>query len=394
MKFEKNNNYKTIAFYAFITLAAIILLVFLISDFKGTLNFIKAVLTPLSSLFIGLVIAYFLNPLLNFFERKVFCWVYPKKEYSKLRRGLALVFSFLIVFFMLFLFVISFIPQLKDSVNSLVENYGTVEKARASIESFLKENRFTAPHYDTIISTFSKYSQTILDYVYSLLNKCAPLAVAYIMNLMKGIYNVIVGIIFSIYILCYKEKLSALVKKLCTAFFAEKKISYIKKILGITDKKFGKYIWGKTVDSIIVGIVSYLIYWFFGYEYYPLLALIAGVTNMIPFFGPFIGAVPAGLIVLIAQPEKFIWLLVIILVLQQLDGNILDPLIVGNEVGLIPVFTMSATLFFGDLFGIPGMLLGVPIVATIYTLVSEEVQKRLNKKKLPTKTQDYYPKQN
>ena len=154
---------------------------------------------------------------------------------------------------------------------------------------------------------------------------------------------------------------------------------------------FGKYIFGKVVDSIIVGIVSYFIYWVFGYKFYPRLALIAGVTNMIPFFGPFIGAVPAGLLVLIAQPEKFIWLLVIILVLQQLDGNILDPMIVGNEVGLIPVFTMSATLLFGDLFGIPGMLLGVPIVATVYTLVSEEVIKRLRKKGLPDMTSDYYP---
>ncbi|MBE6543802.1 MAG: AI-2E family transporter, partial [Ruminococcaceae bacterium] len=199
------------------------------------------------------------------------------------------------------------------------------------------------------------------------------------------------GIIFSIYILCYKEKLLALVKKLFTAFLSESRFSFIRKILGITDQKFGKYIWGKVVDSIIVGIVSYLIYWVCGYKFYPLLALIAGVTNMIPFFGPFIGAVPAGIIVLIAQPEKFIWLLVIILVLQQLDGNILDPMIVGNEVGLIPVFTMSATLLFGDLFGIPGMLLGVPIVATVYTLLGETVVKRLKKKGLPADTGSYYP---
>lgn len=391
MKFDKNNNYKSIAVYSFLALSAAILVFFLIYQYEKVFDILKAIFTPLSSLLIGVVIAYFLNPLLNFFEKKVFKKVYKNKKYSKLRRGLSLICVFLIVLFALFLFVMSFIPQLSESVNSLMDNYGTVEKATASINGFLKTNRFTAPHYDTIISTLMEYEQKILSALYSALEKVAPVILDYTVNLMKGIYNVIVGIIFSIYVLCYKEKLTALMKKLLSAFLSDKHFSFIKKILKITDVKFGKYIWGKTVDSIIVGIVSYIIYWICGYKFYPLLALIAGVTNMIPFFGPFIGAVPAGIIVLIAQPQKFIWLLVIILVLQQLDGNILDPLIVGNEVGLIPVFTMSATLLFGDLLGIPGMLLGVPIVATIYTLLGETVIKRLKKKGLPADTASYYP---
>jgi predicted PurR-regulated permease PerM len=337
------------------------------------------------------VIAYFLNPLLNFFEKKVFKKVYQKNKYSKLRRGLSIVSVFIIVLLTLFLFVMSFIPQLTESINSLIENYGTVDKAISSINSFLQSNKFTAPHYDTIISTFMEYEEKIFTAIYSAIETVVPLVISYTVGLMKGFYNVIVGIIFSIYVLCYKEKLMALLKKLSTAFFAEKNVAFAKKLLGIVDLKFGKYIWGKVIDSIIVGVVSYIIYWVCGYKFYPLLALIAGVTNMIPFFGPFIGAVPAGIIVLIAQPEKFIWLLVIILVLQQLDGNILDPMIVGNEVGLIPVFTMSATLLFGDIFGIPGMLLGVPIVATVYTLLGETVVKRLKNKGLPAKTTDYYP---
>lgn len=392
MKLENNNKYKTLALYMFLTLASVVLFAFLIYEQEKTLNFLKTVLTPLSSLLIGVVIAYFLNPLHNFFENIVFKWVFPKKRFSRLRRALSIICVFLVVIVALYLFVMSFIPQLTESINSLVENYGTVDKAISSIHAFLKENPLTAPHFDTIISTFVKYEQKIFTAIYETAEKIIPVVVNYAIGLMKGTYNVIIGIIFAIYILCYKERLIAIIKKLFTALFSEKNFAFIKKFLFITDKKFGKYIFGKVVDSIIVGIVSYFIYWVFGYKFYPLLALIAGVTNMIPFFGPFIGAVPAGLIVLIAQPEKFIWLLVIILVLQQLDGNILDPMIVGNEVGLIPVFTMSATLLFGDLFGIPGMLLGVPIVATVYTLVSEEVVKRLRKKGLPEMTSDYYPK--
>ena len=391
MKLENNNKYKTLALYMFLTLASVVLFAFLIYEQEKTLNFLKTVLTPLSSLLIGVVIAYFLNPLHNFFENIVFKWVFPKKRFSRLRRALSIICVFLVVIVALYLFVMSFIPQLTESINSLVENYGTVDKAISSIHAFLKENPLTAPHFDTIISTFVKYEQKIFTTIYETAEKVIPVVVNYAIGLMKGTYNVIIGIIFAIYILCYKERLIAIIKKLFTALFSEKNFAFIKKLLFITDKKFGKYIFGKVVDSIIVGIVSYFIYWVFGYKFYPLLALIAGVTNMIPFFGPFIGAVPAGLIVLIAQPEKFIWLLVIILVLQQLDGNILDPMIVGNEVGLIPVFTMSATLLFGDLFGIPGMLLGVPIVATVYTLVSEEVIKRLRKKGLPDMTSDYYP---
>ncbi|MBE6542928.1 MAG: AI-2E family transporter, partial [Ruminococcaceae bacterium] len=234
MKFEKNNNYKSIAVYAFFALSSAILVFFLINEYEKTLGIIKTVLSPLSSLLIGVVIAYFLNPLLNFFERKVFKKVYQKNRFSKLRRGLSIFCVFAIVLFALFLFVMSFIPQLTESVNSLIENYGTVDKAIASINGFLKNNRFTAPHYDTIISTLMEYEQKIFNFLYSAIEKIAPLVINYTVDLMKGIYNVIIGIIFSIYILCYKEKLLALVKKLFTAFLSESRFSFIRKILGIT----------------------------------------------------------------------------------------------------------------------------------------------------------------
>ncbi len=363
----------------------------MVYDHKKVFNFLSLIFSSLSSLLVGIVIAYFLNPLLNFFERKVFKKVYPKVKYSKLRRGLSIICVFLVVILVIFAFIMSFVPQLSESVKSLLDNYGTPEKAIASVNAFLKENRFTAPHYETIINTVIKYEDKIFSAIYSAAEVAIPLVIGYLIGLMDGIYTLVVGIIFAIYVLCYREKLLALAKKLTLAFINQKHYDYSLKILGLLDVKFGKYITGKVVDSIIVGIVSYIIYWIFGFEFYPLLALIAGVTNMIPFFGPFIGAVPAGIIVLIAQPEKLIWLLLIILVLQQLDGNILDPLIVGNEVGLIPVFTMSSTLLFGDLFGIPGMLLGVPIVATIYTLLGEAVGRRLSKKGLSDNTRDYYP---
>ena len=151
------------------------------------------------------------------------------------------------------------------------------------------------------------------------------------------------------------------------------------------------YIRGRLFDALIIFIICYVVYGFMGLKFYPLLALITGITNIIPFFGPFVGAIPVAIIVLFAQPSKVIWVLIAILLIQLLDGNFIGPMILGDSVGLSSIWIISSTIVFGELFGFIGMLLGVPIFATLYALIREKTNETLKKKNLPVSLESYYP---
>ena len=161
--------------------------------------------------------------------------------------------------------------------------------------------------------------------------------------------------------------------------------------MSITDHNFGMYIRGRLFDAVIVFLICYIAYGFMGLKYYPLLAFITGITNIIPFFGPFVGAVPVALIVLFTQPTKVIWVLIAILLIQLLDGNFISPLILGDSIGLSSIWIISSVIVFGELFGFIGMLLGVPIFATIYSLIREKTNEILEAKEMPTPLSEYYP---
>lgn len=390
MKPEWNKKYTTIAIYSFLVLCGVAAFVLCITNFSELKSIFSNIVEIVAPIMGGVIFAYLLNPLLNLFDRRLFKKIGHKKNKTKLRRGLSVLCVYLIVILALTAFAMLFIPELIANYHTLVEKYGSIEKINAVIDNFVSSNEFLSQNYDKIMEFLNVKDGGIVDKVLELLSSFIPVIVSTVISIANGIYIVAVSIIFSIYVMCYRETLTATLKKLFTAFLSQKHFNGCVKLIKTMDRNIGKYVRGKLIDSIIVGIVSYIAYLILGFDFAPVLAVIAGVTNMIPFFGPFIGGVPAGIIVLIAQPEKLLLLILVILVLQQLDGNILDPMIVGNEIGLAPVWTLMATLVFGGFFGIPGMFLGVPIFATIYTFVREKVNSNLEKKKLPLAISTYY----
>jgi len=202
--------------------------------------------------------------------------------------------------------------------------------------------------------------------------------------------NILLGIVFSVYFLLFKEHLLAQIKKFFMAFFPDHIYQKLAHYAVVTDHTFGGFISGKIFDSLIIGLLCFILMTIFRMPYAPLISMIVGITNIIPFFGPFIGAIPSAFIILVADPGMTIWFILMIFALQQLDGNVIGPKILGDFIGLTPLWIIVSITLMGGLFGVFGMFLGVPTFAVIYIFVKEITEKNLQKKELPIETVSYY----
>ena len=205
------------------------------------------------------------------------------------------------------------------------------------------------------------------------------------------LYNTFIGLIFSIYLLGYKEKLAGITKKVIYAICKRKTANVIVRISRQCDTKFTTSFTGKILDSIIVGMICFLTMVIFRFPYAVLISVIIGVTNVIPFFGPIIGAAPCALLILFVNPLQCLYFIIMVIILQQLDANVLTPKIVGDTIGLSPIWVLFACVFFGSLWGVAGMLLAVPLMACIYMIIKEVIEYKLYRKGLELDT-GYYTK--
>ena len=229
-----------------------------------------------------------------------------------------------------------------------------------------------------VLSNSENLFETIVNYILS-----------YGGTVVVQLKNIVLGVFFAIYMLLAKEKLIAQTKKILSAITRKRHYLSIVDFCRFTNQTFSGYIIGMITDSCLVGIVCFFIFMIFGIPYYPLISLIVGITNVIPVFGPFLGAIPSAFIIFVADPPKVIWFALLILLIQQVDGNLIAPRILGNSTGLDPIWVIVAITSMGGIFGVPGMVIGVPTFAIIYTVIKKLVEQRLAKKALPTET-DYY----
>ena len=202
-------------------------------------------------------------------------------------------------------------------------------------------------------------------------------------------FNFVIGIIVCVYVLNIKDTLSAQAKKIIVAHFKEKTAAEILEGAEYTNKTFGGFISGKIIDSIIIGILCFIIMSIFGWEYSLLISCIIGITNIIPFFGPFIGAIPSALLLLMVNPMHCLYFIILIIALQQFDGNILGPKILGDSTGLGSFWVLFAVLVGGGLFGFIGMVISIPVFAVIYAYCARALNRRLAKRGFSTNTLDY-----
>jgi predicted PurR-regulated permease PerM len=326
----------------------------------------------------GLGIAYVLNIPYQFFKDRVFK-AFEKKGGKSKRwiNPLALASTYVSVLVTVFLIVWFIIPQLGSSVNLLVQN---IPYYMSSLETLLNKQIDYFNLGNLLGSQTSDTWTNLLQKAATMLSNLLQGVINYILGLTSSIYNWLIGFIFSIYMLIGKESLLNALKRVMKAFLPLKWVESIMKVSGRTNHIFNSFIKGSLIDSIVVGILCFLGMSIFGIPYALLVSVIQGITNIIPVFGPLIGAIPSTFIILMDDPVKALIFAIFIIVLQQVDGNIIQPRIVGNAIGLPGIWVLFAIVVGSGLFGIVGLIIGVPTAAVLYAILKESVNNRLEKK--------------
>ena len=389
MKEKLNNKYLAWGLTIFCVMAALMLLFFAIYRWNYIYNAFITFLNIVMPFIFGLVIAYLMNPFVCFFENKIFSKVKNgKKRRIKIARVLSITTSSIIFLGCLIGLISFFIPELLKSLDMFIQNSTTYLNnskdlligffgGRGGIEEFINNN------YDTFQKFFVNWlNEGVLNDMMTNLGNS-------IFGTLKFLYNFVIGYIISIYVLYDKEKFKAQTKKLLYSLFDDDKINLILENVKYTDRIFSDFFSAKLLDSLIIGVICFVAMLIFDMPYALIIAVVVGVTNIIPYFGPFIGAIPSALLILLVDPTKCISFIIFIFVLQQFDGNILGPKILGGKTGLSSFWVLFSLLIFGGLFGVVGMIIGVPIFSIFYSFINGLLKKRLSNKELPTDSKYY-----
>ena len=386
MKVDWNKKYTTIAIYAFLVIASSIIVYLMASQAEDLKLKLSGMIATMQPFIIGAAIAYIINFILNFYEKVIFELKYINKLNRKYRRGLGLVLSYFTAIILIALFMQFVLPQLVDSIVGLANNIPEyVNDATHVIAEISEKFNLESKYMNMIVEKWNE----LLNYIITLLTNLIPVIGNFIMTLGSSILNIIIGIIVSIYILIDKEKFMALGKKIVYALCSEGKAKFILRLATQSNMTFSRFIGGKILDSFIIGVLTFIILSIFKMPYILLISVIIGVTNIIPFFGPFIGGIPAAIIILFVSPIQALWFVIIIIVIQQIDGNIIGPKILGDSIGISAFWILFSLLVAAKFMGFVGMVIGVPLFAIFYSIIKEIIEEKLRKKGLPIETEKY-----
>lgn len=323
-------------------------------------------------------IAYILNFPFRFFQNKVFGKI-KSERFSKLNKPLSLLCTYLLFVGLFVFFLAILIPQLFDNVSRLSDNIpsyvNTFKDITNGISSWLNDSFNVNVSFLESVNNYVKNSISSLSDLSNLKDVYDAA-----MNTAGVVYDWVMALILSIYMLGSKEFLCAQLKRLGAAFLPTKWLPTIYEIINVSDDKCGKFLVGKILDSTIIGVMVFIYMAIRGLPYAPLISVIVGVCNIIPFFGPFIGGVPSAFLLLLVNPVYCLEFVIMLFIVQQIDGNIIGPKIVGAQVGLVGFWSLFSVMVAGGLFGITGMILGTPIFAAIYTLVGRKTNSRIRMK--------------
>lgn len=365
-----------------LAIAGVILIAFyfFIQNFSVLQQFLNQIVSILFPFLAGFSIAFLLTPIVNRAEQK---WLAKTKLSASLKRKIAVFIGILFMILILIGFMAILIPQLWVSVNSLsMQLTSYLSKANELIQSIMMELGFAGNWFTVLFSSGEKMVQGILD----MLSNYLPRIIGYSWYFLRLGFDFVIAVIIAVYILVDKERFTYQFKKLFYAILPQRKVEMLIDISRLTSKMFNSFIIGKLIDSLIIGIICFVGMLVMRLPFAVLISFIVGLTNMIPVFGPFIGAVPGIFILFIVDPILSLIFAVFVLLLQQFDGNILGPLILGDTMGLPSLWVMFAIIVGGGFFGVLGMFLGVPIFAVFYVIVKSIVTQKLTKKNITTES--------
>ena len=378
-KFESNKKYFTISIYTIAVILIGCVIFRFVTQWSNTSKLISQLWGILFPFFMGFLIAYILNPVVAFFQRNVSIKLLKKKSASA-QRGLAILISYLVMVGFIIVCLRFIIPQLYDSIRELSLMIPDIYKSIMSIFEHYRENStdmFPGQIADMIET---KTLPKLFELTNNLLTNIVPMLYEASMSFAKGLFNLFIAFIVSIYMTIDKFILKNAGKRLVLAIFNENFSYRVLRTLKDCHNIFSGFIIGKSIDSLIIGLLAFVAMTILKLPYTVLISVIIGVTNMIPYFGPFIGAVPGVLIYLCTNWEYAIIFAVMIFILQQFDGIILGPRLLGQSTGLSPIWVIFAITVGGAYFGVIGMFIGVPVVAVIAYLCNTFLNSRLKGK--------------
>lgn len=413
MKRDKFNSYIYAGVTAFLVIAAALLLFFSIFHFQEIRSLWGTIARILRPIFYGLVLAFLLLPI----HRHIYAFLAAITSDARLKDSrnrsflnfVAIVLSLLFAAFVIYILLAMVAPQVYFSIVGLVQSAPDyIRSVQSWLMDFLQDNpeieETIMPYYISITNSIQEWLQSDLlpnlesvnstinwlrsEILPSLTGVVSNLS-AFVVALLVLLKDLLIAVIVSVYLLVRKDTLAAQSKKIVYSLFPTKWGDFLVEETRSAYRILSGFINGKLLDSLIIGIICLVCCNLFKFPYPVLVATVVGVTNIIPFFGPFIGAIPCALLILLVSPIQCVYFVIFILVLQQFDGNILGPKILGDSTGLDAFWVLFSILLFGGLFGFAGMVLGVPVFAMIYSAISRLVRFGLKKHGLPQDTQEY-----
>lgn len=373
-------------------LASGILCAFVLFKMPVIISVLKGITEILKPFLYGVVFAYLLAPLCNKIEEKLFQF-FPKAK-AKARRFIcfiAIVISLCVAIAVIWLIIMMIIPQVWDSVMKIIQ---MVPQKLIVVNNWIEHMLENQPELQAYFEEFSSQAESNID---SLLNVDTIQKVQSIINslsvqlfgVLGVVKNIFLGLLISAYLLGSRKLFGAQAGLILHGVFSDKWAKIIEEEIRYTDKMFNGFLVGKIIDSAIIGLLCFAGTSIMGFEAPAFISVIIGITNIIPFFGPFIGAIPCGLLLLLENPMHCLYFIIFIFVVQQLDGNVIGPKILGNTTGVSSFWVLFAILLFGGMWGVVGMVIGVPLFAVIYDIIRKLVYRGLRKHKRESMITDY-----
>lgn len=391
MKIHWKNKYLYWGLTAFGVVSASMLFYFFLFRMDVVFGTLRKLISIMMPVICGAIIAYLLIPIVNFQERHFYKYLIhkkhmnPSKRQRKVVRYVSIIFALIFAFLIIYSLLAMIVPSIIESIISIINDFPRYfQNIRHWLESLLKDN----PEWQTtVFSYIEQYSPKLENFLNV---QILPQLRSILQHLSTGVFgtlvfikNLLIGLIISIYLMAGKEEFVTQSKMFVYAFLSTEHANSVVKGFRFAHRTFVGFIVGKIVDSVIIGILCYIGTTLIGTPYALLVSVVVGVTNVIPFFGPYLGAIPTAFIILMVNPMQCLYFLIFILLLQQFDGNILGPKILGNSTGLSSFMVIVAILLFGGIMGIPGMIIGVPTLAVIMAGIKTFRTYNLRQKSMP-----------
>lgn len=367
-----------------ITATYVILLAFLLINISQVVSFLGSFIKIVKPFIIGICIAFVLNLLMKFYEEKLVSKLINKLkkmkiDISKGQRVISLILTLVTIVGIISALITFIIPQLGKSASMLVSNIPEyAEKLEDTLSKYTSNTQMMDQIYEKLISVGKELVKVVGNVTTSVVSQAFSIT----MGVTSTIVSFIMGIIIAIYLLMSKEKFILHIKKVLYAYLNEDKVSRVLSIARLANDKFSRFIVGQCIEACILGLLCFIAMNIARLPYSLLVSTLVGITALIPIFGAFIGAIPSVFIIFMVEPIKALWFIVVLLIIQQIEGKLIYPFVVGSSIGLSAIWILFAITVGGSLMGVTGMLIGVPLFGVAYTLFAAATNRKLKEKNI------------